>query len=282
MKVMAKGIIFDIAHGSYVDGPGLRTTVFFKGCNLRCSWCHNPESQDQAPAFMFYKNKCTGCVICKEICTKSRDECDLCKECTLYCPTGARKICGKEYTADEVIAELIKDRDYYEDSDGGVTFSGGECMLQIDFLLDLLKKCKEQGIHTAIDTAGCVPFENFERILPYADLFLYDIKTTDPIKHLEYTGVKNELILNNLKKLLKIKAKIWIRIPVIASINDSEEEMQAIKKFFDENGWPQKVELLPYHSLGEDKYVACGKKRPEFSTPTEARINRLKNIFDRH
>ena len=267
------GLIFNIQRFCTDDGPGIRTTIFFKGCNLRCAWCHNPESQSAATEWMFYQDKCTGCGRCTKLTEKDTD---------FVCFQDARRICGNEYTADEILLEVLKDKVFYENSGGGVTFSGGECMLQIDFLLDLLKKCKEQGIHTAIDTAGCVPFGNFERILPYADLFLYDIKTTDPIKHLEYTGQKNELILNNLKKLLKIKAQIWIRIPVIASINDSEEEMQAIKKFFDENGWPQKVELLPYHSLGEDKYIACGKKRPRFSTPTEERINRLKNIFDRH
>jgi pyruvate formate lyase activating enzyme len=149
---------------------------------------------------------------------------------------GARQICGKERTSDEVFAELVKDKPYYKDSGGGVTFSGGECMLQPDFLLELLKACKNEGIHTAVDTAGYVAFENFEKILPCTDLFLYDIKAFDPIKHKEWTGVRNELILSNLKKLLGIGVKIWVRIPVIASINDSAEEMLKIREFFDKYG----------------------------------------------
>lgn len=277
---MANGIIFDIAHGSFVDGPGVRTTVFFKGCNLKCKWCHNPESQSSAPTLLFYKSKCVGCGICNEVCTKERKNCNLCGECTLYCSMGARQICGKERTSDEVFAELVKDKPYYKDSGGGVTFSGGECMLQPDFLLELLKACKNEGIHTAVDTAGYVAFENFEKILPCTNLFLYDIKAFDPIKHKEWTGVRNELILSNLKKLLGIGVKIWVRIPVIASINDSAEEMLKIREFFDKYGSPEKVELLPYHSLGEGKYEACGMTASNFNAPTYETLNELKAIFD--
>ena len=270
--------IFDIERNSFVDGPGIRTTVFFKGCNLRCAWCHNPESQDFKPQMMFYKDKCKGCGKCKEICP-TPDRCTLCGKCTIYCPVDARKVCGREYTVDEVFAEVIKDKAYYDNSGGGVTFSGGECMLQMDFLIEILKKCKENGIHTAVDTAGHIPFQSFEKILPYTDLFLYDIKMFDSQKHKKYTGVGNELILKNLKKLFKSKAKIWIRIPVIAGVNDTKEEMLQIKAFLDQYGNPERVELLPYHAMGENKYAAIGKVPQQFVSPDNDMLNKLKAVF---
>lgn len=277
---MNTAIIFDIERNSFVDGPGIRTTVFFKGCNLKCAWCHNPESQDFKPQMMFYKNMCKGCGKCKEVCPYHFEKCDLCGKCTLYCPVDARKICGKEYTVDEVFAEIIKDKVYYDNSGGGVTFSGGECMLQIDFLTEILKKCKENGIHTAVDTAGHIPFENFEKILPYTDLLLYDVKCFNRAKHKKYVGVDNDLILKNLKKLFKANAKIWIRIPVIAAVNDNIEEMQHIKDFLCKYGEPEKIELLPYHAMGENKYAAVGKSLRQFAAPDDEKMYRLKEVFN--
>jgi len=274
-----KAIIFDIERNSFVDGPGIRTTVFFKGCNLRCAWCHNPESQSPRPQMMFFKNKCTGCGICKKKCPYSLEFCDLCGKCTLYCPYDARKICGKEYTVDEVFEKVVKDKSFYENSGGGVTFSGGECMLQVDFLSEILKKCKENGIHTAVDTAGHVTFESFEKILPYTDLFLYDIKCFDSEVHRKYTGVGNELILENLKKILSCDKKVWIRVPIIPTVNDNEDEMKKIKAFFALNGYPEKIELLPYHAMGEHKYAAIGMERSVFSVPSEEKMKKLKSIF---
>jgi pyruvate formate lyase activating enzyme len=276
---MNKAIIFDIQHCSASDGPGIRTTVFFKGCNLKCAWCHNPESQAFKPQMMFYKDKCTGCGKCTEVCPTPKN-CTLCGKCSFYCPVDARKVCGKEYTVDEVFDEIIKDKAFYENSSGGVTFSGGECMLQMDFLVEILKKCKENGIHTAVDTAGHIPFENFEKILPYTDLFLYDIKCFDNEKHKKHVGVENSLILENLKKLFKEGAKIWVRIPVIAEVNDSVEEMQKIKCFLDRCGAPEKVDLLPYHAMGENKYIAIGKNAQYFKPPDNNKLNELKAVFD--
>ena len=270
---MNKAIFFDIQRNSFVDGPGIRTTVFFKGCNLRCAWCHNPESQSAKPQMMFYKDKCTGCGKCKSVCPYHLEQCELCGKCTLYCPVDARKVCGKEHTVDEVLKEVLKDQAFYETSGGGVTFSGGECMLQIDFLAEILKKCKENGIHTAVDTAGHIPFESFEKILPYTDLFLYDIKIFDSQKHKQYVGVSNELILENLKKLFERKAKLWIRIPIIPDVNDSIEEIQKIKDSL-------KKELLPYHAMGENKYRAIGKEPQIFKTPDAENMKRLKEILD--
>ena len=274
-----KGLIFDIARSSLVDGDGVRTTLFFKGCNLRCKWCHNPEGLDAKAQILFYKDRCVSCGKCKDVCQKDGKECTLCGKCALACPNDAKEICGREYTAEELLSIILRDIDVYELSDGGVTFTGGECMLQIDFLEEILKACKENGIHTAIDTAGHVPFERFERIIPYTNLFLYDVKCYDSDMHKQYTGVGNDLILENLRRLLAAGKSIWVRIPVIASVNDSAKEMQRIKDFLCSCGMPEKIELLPYHAMGEHKYTAIGKKAPYFSVPSEEKMKDLKRIF---
>lgn len=227
---MTEGMLFDIQRNSFVDGPGIRTAVFFKSCNLRCAWCHNPESQNAQPEVLHYPNK--------------------------------TELCGRMYSADEVMAEILKDRRFYAASGGGVTFTGGECMLQPDFLEDLLKQCRKQGIHTAVDTAGNIPFDRFEQILPYTDLFLYDVKLLDSEKHRKYTGASNRLILENLEKLLRLGAKLYIRIPVIPGVN--KEEIPTMEKYLSAL-CPEKIELLPYHRLGEDKYLALGRKKPNFN-----------------
>ena len=277
--MILKATIFDIERNSYVDGPGIRTTVFFKGCNLRCAWCHNPESQSPKPQMMFYKNKCTGCGKCKEKCPNHLESCELCGKCTIYCPRDAREICGKEYTVDEVMREILKDKVFYENSGGGVTFSGGECMLQIDFLEEILKVCMENGIHTAVDTAGHVPYEYFERILPYTNLFLYDVKCYDSEKHKKYTGVRNELILENLKKLLATGKSVWVRIPIIPTVNDTVEESQRIKAYISSCGKPEKIELLPYHAMGEHKYAAINRESHMFPIPSKETMEDLNKIF---
>ena len=264
-----KATIFDIQRNSYVDGPGIRTTVFFKGCNLRCKWCHNPESQNPKKEILFYHSKCTGCGRCRDLTVEDEN---------FFCFNDAKEICGKEYMVDEVFKEVVKDKAYYETSNGGVTFSGGECMLQIDFLCEILKMCKENDIHTAVDTAGHIPWESFDKILPFTDLFLYDIKAMNEEIHKEYTGVTNTCILENLKKLLKSNVDVWVRIPVIPGVNDTEDEMQKIKSFFDINSYPEKVELLPYHAMGEHKYEALGKSVEKFDVPDKEKIEKLKNI----
>ena len=273
-----KAIIFDIQRNSFVDGPGIRTTVFFKGCNLKCAWCHNPESQSAKPQIMFYKDKCSGCGKCLEVCPNNLEKCDFCGRCEIFCASDARKVCGREYTVDEVFSEVIKDKAFYDNSGGGVTFSGGECMLQIDFLCEILEKCKENGIHTAVDTAGNVPWEYFERILKYTDLFLYDIKLFDREKHKQYTGADNKVILDNLKKLFEGGASVWIRIPVIPGANDTEEEMRKIKEFLKPYS-PLKIELLCYHKMGEHKYDALNMQMTQFSVPDKATLDKLNYIF---
>lgn len=262
--------IFDIQRSSFVDGPGIRTTVFFKGCNLRCSWCHNPEGQRSEREWMTYHEKCSGCGRCVGIDLENTD---------FICLHAAKIVCGREYTVGNMLSVILKDKAFYESSGGGVTFSGGECMLQIDFLEAILKECKKDGIHTAVDTAGHVPFEYFERILPFTDLFLYDVKCYDSEKHKKHTGVGNERILSNLKNLLKTDKAIWIRIPIIPTFNDSVDEMQHIEAFLHSHKYPEKVELLPYHAMGEHKYAALGKVSQTFSIPSEEKMMQLKKIF---
>ena len=270
--------IFDIQRNSFVDGPGIRTTVFFKGCNLNCGWCHNPESQSKKSQIMFYKDKCVGCGKCKEICPNNFQQCDFCGKCTIYCPTNARKICGKTYTVDDIFAEIIKDKLFYENSNGGVTFSGGECMLQIDFLFEILKKCKENNIHTAIDTAGNVPFHYFEKIMDYTDLFLYDIKCFSKELHKKGTGISNEQILSNLKKLSNnFNGDIIIRIPVIGGFNDNIDEMLRVKNFLSSINY-KSVDLLEYHKMGEGKYSSLNMQKPIFYSPKN--LQKIKDIFE--
>lgn len=273
-----KATIFDIQRNSFVDGPGIRTTVFFKGCNMRCKWCHNPESQSAQKQMMFYKDKCIGCGKCAEVCPNQLKKCDFCGKCELYCPADARKVCGKEYSVDEVFNEIAKDKMFYENSGGGATFSGGECMLQIDFLREILKKCKNNNINTAVDTAGAIPWKYFESIIPYTDLFLYDIKTFNNDVHKKFTDASNELILNNLKKLFEHEATVSIRIPIIPTVNDTVEEMRKIKEFLAPYK-PINIELLPYHKMGEHKYMALGMNITSFNIPSKEKMEELNGIF---
>ena len=264
------GIIFDIVRNSYVDGPGIRTTVFFKGCNLKCKWCHNPESQNAKKEILFYKNKCTECGRCKDL---------TCDNEEFFCFNDAKEICGKNYSVDEVFLEIVKDKDFYETSGGGVTFSGGECLLQSEFLVEILKKCRENGIHTAVDTAGNVKWEVFERVMPYVNVFLYDIKCFSPKLHAEYTGVSNTLILENLKKLSTyFKGDIYIRIPIIPEVNDSEEELKGICDFLEKIRFT-KLELLPYHLMGKHKYEASGQNFTQYKVPSEDDMAKYNRIF---
>ena len=272
-----KATIFDIQRNSFVDGPGIRTTVFFKGCNLKCKWCHNPESQSFAKEMLFYKDKCLDCGTCKNVCPHSLESCDFCGKCVLTCPADARKICGKDYTPDEVFAEIVKDKAFYANSGGGVTFSGGECMLEPEFLSALLKRCKTDGIHTAVDTAGNVPWESFEKVLPFTDLFLYDVKAFSPELHKIGTGADNARILENLKRLSE-KAAVLVRIPVIGGYNDTAEKLGKIACFL-KTVRKVKTELLPYHSMGEHKYGALSRQPEKFSEPDKAFMNDMRKLF---
>ena len=248
---MCKATIFDIERNSFVDGPGIRTAIFFKGCNLDCFWCHNPEGKSPLAELAVFKNRCAGCGACRKKCEK--DVCTVCGECTAVCPENARRIYGREYTVSELIEIINSDKLYYSSTGGGVTFSGGECMLYPDYISELAERCKSCGISVAVDTAGCVPYESFCRVLPYTDVFLYDIKAIDPELHRNGTGKSNVLILENLDRLVALGKKIIIRVPVIPGFNDGEELIR-IQEYCRTRSL--EYELLPYHEFGIDKKAA--------------------------
>ena len=273
-----KATVFDIQRGSFVDGPGIRTAVFFKGCNLDCKWCHNPESKSSKTQLAFYKERCKNCGLCKSVCPNRLESCVECGECAKYCPNEARVLYGKDYTKEQLLDEIKRDKNFYDISNGGVTFTGGECMLQVDFLKEVCLACKENGIHTAIDTAGNVPYEDFEKVMPYTDLFLYDVKCVTDELHVKGTGVSNVRIIENFKRLAKeFKGEIIVRVPVIGGFNDSLAEMQKIAELVRENDI-KKVELLNYNSLGEVKSKALNKEPYKFY-PSK-KINEYEKLFN--
>ena len=271
---MTKGIVFNIQKFSINDGPGIRTTVFLKGCMLNCLWCHNPESKSLKPQLMFQDERCIGCGKCVKVCPLGlhtvgedgkhiidRKNCIACGKCVEAC-AGALEIAGREMFVDEVIDEVLKDKTFYETSGGGITLSGGDPLMQFDFTLSLLKKAKEKDLHTCIETSGYSTPEKIEELIPYVDLFLWDVKETDEQKHIEYTGVSNMKILSNLRLLNEKGAKIILRCPVIPTYNDSEEHLQTIGKLAQELMGVIEVNVEPYHPLGQSKSLSLGIEYP--------------------
>lgn len=240
--------VFRVQRFSVHDGPGIRTTVFFKGCPLRCPWCHNPEGLSAAPELQFFKEKCMGCGRCGD--RSSLQTADA-------CPVGALSVCGERLTLEEAVRLVLRDRAYYG-ADGGVTLSGGECLLQADFSAELLRTIKAEGVHTAIDTSGAVPWSAFEKNLEVCDLYLYDIKCMDAARHRAWIGADNVLILDNARRLSSLGKPMWVRVPVIPGFNDDGDEMRRIADFV--NGLPsvERVTLMPYHTLGKSKYETLG------------------------
>ncbi|MCD8123344.1 MAG: glycyl-radical enzyme activating protein [Clostridiales bacterium] len=268
-----KACISNIQKFSVDDGPGIRTTVFFKGCNLRCAWCHNPECISPVSVLQFTKSACTCCGRCAAVCPAGvhsigadghlirREACLGCGACEKACHSQALKQNGLFYSPEEIMDIILKDREFYIDSGGGATFSGGEPMLQHEFLKQLLFLCRDNQISTAIDTAGNVPYEWYEELLSLTDYFLYDIKLATPALHQQYTGVDNTQILANIRKLSEAGANLIVRVPVIPGVNDATEELEKIANILTEIS-PQLVQLLPYHSYGTGKYESFGLKNP--------------------
>lgn len=274
------GNIFNIQHFSVNDGPGIRTVVFFKGCPLDCLWCHNPESKSPTDELSFSAGECIMCGRCAEACTHNvhffknnmhsieRNKCVLCKKCAQMCITDAVEIIGKVYTADEVMEEIKKDDIFFVDN-GGVTFSGGEPFAQFDFLYELLKKCKEEGYSTYIETSGFAKTDDLIRAAKYTDCFLYDYKETDTKRHKLYTKADNGPILKNLKELSLKNIPVILRCPIIPDLNNRCEHFKGIARLANIYDNILSIELEPYHSLGERKNIALGKKIRHFNEATE-------------
>lgn len=288
---MQTGIVFDIKKYSINDGPGIRTTLFLKGCPLRCQWCHNPESQSPRPEIIFRPGRCDLCSACLEACQHEaitwslngpltdREVCERCGECAGVCYSEARQVVGRQMSLPEVMAEIKQDLTFYEESGGGVTLSGGEPLFQKEFSLAILKACREQDIHTALDTCGYANWLVFEQVSPFVNLFLYDLKTLDPVKHQQFTGQSNKRILTNLEGLLCLGANLLVRIPVIPGVNADEFEMKQIGKFLSSLPQPPSVELLTYHNIAEAKYTGLDMPYtlPDIKAPGE---NQMRSFTD--
>lgn len=265
-----EGKIINIQRFSTGDGPGIRTTVFFKGCPLKCRWCHNPESQDINFQLGYYKEKCLHCGKCVYVCPKSAitsgteknhidyQLCDVCSECVKACPADALEVFGQALTVDEVMKQLVRDREFYG-REGGVTLSGGEPLIQHQFVLELLKRMKAEGLHTALDTCGYCRWDIMEEILHYVDLVLYDIKHMDSEKHRQATGVDNTVILENFERIQRKGIKTRVRVPIIPGFNDDQKNFEQLALFLKQYTQAE-VELLGYHVYGISKYEAIGKR----------------------
>lgn len=265
--IAMEGVIFDIQRFSVHDGPGIRTTVFMKGCSLRCAWCHNPEGLRMEPQIQFFREKCIGCGRCGGI--RELENAD-------NCPADALKRVGEKVSPEGLLKETLADLDFYG-SDGGVTFSGGECLLQADFVSHMLKLLKDRGVTTAVDTCGNVPWENMEKALPWCDTWLYDVKCADSEHHRRFTGSGNGRILENLEKLGKTGANIWIRVPVIPEFNDNNEEMERIARIAASTPGVKRVTLMPYHTLGKSKYETLGLA-PGYDTDKTISLSKLAEL----
>ncbi len=292
---MNNGIVFNIQRYSLHDGPGIRTTVFLKGCPLNCWWCHNPEGQKNSSEIIFYEDRCKACGLCILHCPNNAiqmingkpitqpEECRQCGECAKFCPTQARELIGKKMTVQEVVQEIEKDIIFFEESGGGVTISGGEPLQQLDFLLELLEDCHRKGISTAVDTCGYITWNRLEKIIEQTDLFLFDLKLMDNKKHKKFTGVSNQNILENLKKLSSIHQNIYIRFPIIPGVNDDIKNVREMGEFLSTLRITQ-INLLPYHNLGLEKYKKLGKNYTLTMTrpPEEDKLSTISRILQEY
>lgn len=288
-----KGFISKIQKFSLGDGPGIRTTVFLQGCNLHCPWCHNPETMRAKSSLLWYEAKCTLCGFCAKVCPKGaisfengirvvdKALCDHCGTCEIMCPSEAIVLSGKEKTAEEVFREIMKDADFYTISGGGVTFSGGEPLLQAEFCAEVAKKCKEQNIHVLVQTAGCVPYASFEKMLPYCDTFYFDIKAAVESAFFDVCGGNFSLVTENLKRLATV-ANVVARMPIIPGYNEHAEHMEACARIL-LDAKVNRVDLLPFHRMGTGKYHALGLAYAYdgVKPPESVRMEELADIMKR-
>lgn len=299
------GLIFNIQRFSIHDGPGIRTTVFLKGCSLHCFWCHNPEGRHPYHEIQFFAQRCIQCGECLIHCPNNahsfsenrhiflRESCQGCGACAEGCVANALKLTGRYMTVDQVMEEILKDRVFYETSNGGVTLSGGEPVLQTEFSRAILKRCQAEGLHTAIETCGNYPWEKLETLLPFVDLVIMDIKHLDPVKHRQVSGDTNQPILANAKNLALTDKSILFRIPVVPEVNDTDEEISIIIHFIrglielrnknthrEQSDLQIQIELLPFHQLAEAKYHSLGLEYQarDLKPPTRQRIQHLAEI----
>lgn len=292
---MLKGIIFDIKRYAIHDGPGIRTTVFFKGCPLRCPWCHNPEGQEPEPEIVWHSNRCpTECRDCLSICLESAikkigksvkidlSKCNLCGECLEVCAYEALEIIGREITVQQVMEEIEKDRIFFENSEGGVTISGGEPLMQPDFLEALLDACGERAIHTTLDTCGYTTPEILDRVSDKVNLYLYDMKLLEDERHKEFVGTSNKPILENLKSLSDKGKRIIIRIPLMAAMNDDDESVVKMAEFLLPLKNIKEINLLPYHKGGAGKYKRLKQRkiRYTFQPTSEKKTKKIEKILE--
>ena len=289
---MKSGLITDIQRFSLNDGPGIRTTVFLKGCNMRCEWCHNPETISHKKEIMFYESKCIGCSRCLEVCSAGvhlakdgrhiidREKCTLCGKCVSECYAEALVFSAKEMTSDEVVAEVLQDKVYYDESKGGVTLSGGEVTCQKDFALEIVEKCKAKGVKTAIETNLLMPFEQIKELLMAVDLVMLDVKIFDDESHKKHTGVSNAQVLENLKKLDGLGVPFIVRTPLIPGVSDGEENLSAIAGFIAPLNNLMHYELLNFNPLGASKYKSLSSEN-KFEDARPFEKSKLDDVAER-
>jgi len=287
-----KGLIFNIQRFSLHDGPGIRTTIFFKGCPSSCLWCQNPEGLSSSKELFQSNAKCIGCHTCLENCPEGaisfdgpepvndRSICKLCMSCADNCPTGALEAIGKEMTIKEITNEVLKDRIIFEESGGGVTLSGGEPLQQLDFVIDLLKAMKELNINTAVETSGYVSIEALKKVSTWTDLFLYDLKLLNPEKCKEYTGISSKPVIDNFKYLAQNGSQLVVRMPLIPGINDHHDHLRLMADTLKENGINE-LELIPYHNIGAHKYRGLNMdyQLQELEPPSKNQMAAVREAF---